>query len=67
MRLAAWLEKQGEKKRDFAARCGLSAAYVSQLCADPPAFWPSRDVIARIRDATDGAVTANDFMAETAP
>lgn len=63
MRLAEWLKNNKKTQRDFAAEIGISAGYLSQLCAEPPSFWPSRVVAERIRKATCGAVTPNDFLA----
>jgi DNA-binding transcriptional regulator YdaS (Cro superfamily) len=64
-KLAAWLERTETKRSAFAESVGVSPSYVTQLCAGT--IWPGRDVIERIRDATGGEVTANDFMTPAAP
>jgi len=60
--LAAWLKENRIKRGEFARRIGVSAPYLTQLCADPPTHWPGRDVAERIRAETAGAVTPNDFL-----
>lgn len=65
--LAQWLKGKHKARGAFAAEVGLSPSYISQLCADPPTYWPSRDVAIRIRQATDNAVTPNDFLPEYEP
>lgn len=63
-RLAAWLKKNGRTRSAFAREIGVSAPYMTQLCAAPPVYWPSREVAERILKATDGEITPNDFMRE---
>lgn len=62
MRLAVWLKDRGIKQSDAAQALGISAGYLSNLCADPPNFWPGRELMVRIREFTGGAVTADDFL-----
>jgi len=59
-KLIEWLKATNTRRNAFAREIGVSPSYVTQLCAGT--IWPGRDVIARIRDATGGEVTANDFM-----
>lgn len=61
-RLNAWLQSRKVRKAEFAAEIGVSPGYLSNLCADPPAFWPGREVVLRIRAATGGAITADSFL-----
>lgn len=65
-KLATWLKDKKITQRAFAAEIGMSEPYVSQICADPPAFWPSREVFVRIGEATEGAISPNDFLPEAA-
>lgn len=60
-RLAQWLEENGISRSAFAERIGVSPSYVTLLCSDEAA-WPGRGVAARIAEATDGAITINDFL-----
>lgn len=61
MKLRDWLHANRVKKIDFAAKIGVSPSRVSQLC-EHELPWPSRELALRIAEATDGAVTINDFM-----
>lgn len=60
MRLAEYLKANGIKRGDFARDVGISAGWVTSLCDG--GGWPSRDVAERIARATDGNVTADDFL-----
>jgi len=62
MRLADWLAREGEKRGAFAQRVGCSATTISHLTADPPLIWIGKDLALRIREATGGLVTPNDFL-----
>lgn len=53
------------KRSKFAEAIGVSPAYVTLLCSEAPT-WPGRDVASRIREVTDGAITADDFLPERA-
>lgn len=48
------------KRKDFAERIGVSPSYVTALCDGT--VWPGRDVAKRIRDVTEGDVTADSFL-----
>lgn len=61
MRLDDWLARSKETRSAFARRTGLSPAAVTALCNDPN-VWISRDTGCRIAEATNGAVTPNDFL-----
>ncbi|MDJ0932374.1 3,4-dihydroxy-2-butanone-4-phosphate synthase [Breoghania sp.] len=61
MRLDEWLVRAKETRSAFARRAGFSPAAVTALCNDPN-VWISRETGGRIADATDGAVTPNDFL-----
>ncbi|EFO34359.1 riboflavin biosynthesis protein ribBA [Roseibium sp. TrichSKD4] len=61
MRLDHWLLQNGESRSAFARRAQLSPASVTALCNDPNA-WISRDMARKIAEATNGAVTPNDFL-----
>lgn len=61
MRLADWIEAQGKSRKEVADFLGVSPPYVTNLCSDTPS-WPSRDVMAKLREMTDGAVSAADFL-----
>lgn len=64
-KLAQWLQQNGIRRSDFAALVDVSPSYVTLLCSGS-AVWPGRDVAARIREATNGAVTADDFLPQPA-
>lgn len=60
-KLGDWLKRTGTKRSAFAESIGVAPSYVTLLCSDAPA-WPGRDVAARIREATNGEVSADDFL-----
>jgi hypothetical protein len=60
-RLTEWLNQTGTKRGDFAKAIGVAPSYVTLLCSDAPA-WPGREIASKIREATGGAVTADDFL-----
>lgn len=60
MKLAQWLDGHNVKRKDFAAKIGRSAAYITDLCQGT--CWPSRDVAAAIMAETNGDVTPIDFL-----
>jgi 3,4-dihydroxy 2-butanone 4-phosphate synthase/GTP cyclohydrolase II len=60
MHLARWLELNRIRRYQFAKTVGVSAGYITTLCSGEN--WPSREVVLRISAATDGEVTANDFV-----
>lgn len=67
MKLAAWLDlpnPDGTRKRrkDFAARVGVTPTMITEYCKDANPMWPSKDRMEAIVRETGGAVTANDFI-----
>lgn len=60
MRLGIWLKQQRVTQMQFAETLGISRNYVSELGAGKK--WPSREVAQRIREATRGMVSADDFL-----
>lgn len=60
MKLADWLRRRDMTRAEFADLVGTSAATVSRLCAC--SVWPERALARRIQAATDGEVTALDFL-----
>jgi transcriptional regulator with XRE-family HTH domain len=60
MKLSAYLDREGIKGAEFARRTGLSEATISLLCRGE--IWVSRKSAKKIADASNGEVTANDFM-----
>lgn len=60
MRLADYLTETGTSRVAFAESVGISGGFVTQLCNGEA--WPGRDVAARIKNATDGKVTPDDFL-----
>ena len=67
MKLEDWLKANHVTQADFAAAVGVDQATISRLI---PAEGkrqrrrPSFDLVEKIMRATDGAVTANDFMTD---
>jgi len=61
MKLTDYLAGHNISDADFAASIGVSRQSVHRYkTGDRAPEWP---VLAKIRDATDGAVTADDFLA----
>jgi DNA-binding transcriptional regulator YdaS (Cro superfamily) len=60
MKLRDYLHHNRIPKGEFADLVGISGPWLSQLCEGRG--WPSREVAARISSATNGEVTANDFV-----
>lgn len=60
MILADWLKQQNIRRRDFAARIGVSPIMITEYCNG--SAWPKRETMIAIARETDGAVTANDFV-----
>lgn len=60
MKLSDYLSQRGIKRSDFAGTIGVSQSYVTMICQGK--IWPGRDVVTKINAATDGEVTANDFV-----
>ena len=61
MRLSEWLDSSGISQSELARRLGTSQGYVNDMLWR--GRWPSRAMMKRIMEATDGAVTPNDFIA----
>ena len=61
MKLSEYLELNKVKRGDFARRIGVTGGWITQLCDGTG--WPSREVAERILAETDGAVSADDFLA----
>lgn len=62
MRLTEYLESKGIKRGDFARTIGVTPGWITSLCDG--SGWPSRDVAEKITRATEGQVTADDFLPE---
>ena len=65
MKLSEWLaipnsDGSRKRKRDFAARIGVSPTMVTEYAEGR--MWPGRERIEAIVRETGGAVTANDFL-----
>lgn len=60
MLLSDWLAREGIRRSDFAARIGVSAPTVTLLCQGNQ--WLSRRTARAIEAATNGEVTAADFV-----
>ena len=60
MQLAEYLEREGLTQTEFAKRAGVSAATVSQLARNRT--WLSLKVARQIEQASNGEVTAADFV-----
>ncbi len=65
MKLAEWIIQQRLTRKKFAERARISPSLVTALCDGT--VWPGRDVAARIKKLTDGAVTPDDFLQHQAP
>jgi transcriptional regulator with XRE-family HTH domain len=64
MTLAAWMRNQGIADEDLAATLGIDRSTVSRLRRGRKI--PSTRLMEKIAQATDGAVTPNDFFDLTA-
>jgi len=60
MKLAEYLESKSIKRGEFAALIGVTGGWITSLCDG--SGWPSREVAEKIARATEGAVTADDFL-----
>jgi len=65
MTLNEYLTESNLKEADFGRLVGLSQSAINRLRRGES--WPPADTAAKIRAATDGKVTANDFMLPAAP
>ena len=65
MKLAAWLTREGKSGSDLAAQIGCDDATINRLIPKPGKKHirrPGRRLMPKIVAATNGEVTANDFM-----
>jgi len=70
MRLGDWLARERMSGTELARRLGVDDATVNRLIprdGKKQVRRPSWDLVRRIHDVTEGAVTANDFMSEDQP
>lgn len=58
--LERWLFDHRMRRVEFARRIGTAQSYITELCQGKK--WPSRETVIKIQAATEGAVTANDFV-----
>lgn len=65
MTLAEYLKDTGLKQEDFAKLAGISQPHVSRLLKGRT--WPQRALLERIREVTEGKVTADDFLTPERP
>lgn len=63
MKLDTYLNENDLTETDFGRRIGLSQSQVNRIRNDKS--WPSKGIMERIASATNGAVTANDFVDAT--
>ncbi len=61
MTLADYLTREKTSPAAFAEKVGVPASTISRILKGDRS--PRLETIAKIEEATDGAVTANDFMA----
>ena len=57
--LRLWLANHGKTLKEFAVENGISQSYLSEVITQSKR--PSLDFIDRIKEATQGAITTNDF------
>ena len=62
MKLSEWLRSNDVSPADFAGRVGVHRSTVGRWIDPRSDAKPDWDVLPRIIEATDGAVTANDFL-----
>jgi len=65
MRLEHWLSQHEVTQAVFASRVGVSSGRIAQLVTNRG--LPSAKLMAKIADATDGAVTLHDWVAAKTP
>ncbi len=66
--LRAWFAQEPKPmlQREFMAKVGISQSFLTSLLSDRPP-WPSRETMRRIVKLTNGAVTADQWMAMPDP
>lgn len=62
MKLADWLKQTKMRRYVFAEMIGVQPSVVTDYCEGR--IWPGRDKMQAIRKATNGAVTADDFLCD---
>ena len=60
MQLSEWLSQNSIKRKDFAARIGVSPQTITGWCKGT--FWIDRERAQKVFDETKGAVTPTDFL-----
>ncbi|WP_183921586.1 helix-turn-helix transcriptional regulator [Sphingomonas sp. BK069] len=60
MRLSAFLELPGQRATDIARKCGVAVSTITRVAKGEKR--PSMDLAEKIRAATNGAVSADDFL-----
>lgn len=65
MRLAEWLKQENKTATDLAAEIPVDTSTVTRYVNGQRV--PRKEHMRRIRDITNGAVTADDFMSPDAP
>jgi DNA-binding transcriptional regulator YdaS (Cro superfamily) len=64
MKLSEWFDLTKRQKRAFAADIGVTPQMISAYCKGD--IWPTKERMKLIAEKTKGAVTANDFLQESA-
>jgi hypothetical protein len=59
--LRAWFDETETTREEFLAKVPISQSYLTLLLAKAPP-WPSRAVMRRLVEVTDGAVTADRWL-----
>lgn len=65
MKLSAYLKAEGLSPTAFARRVGVNQSTIARLVSGQRGA--SMSLIARIKDATNGVVTADDFLPQQEP
>lgn len=60
MRLSAYLQLPGQQATDLARKCEVSVSTITRIAKGEK--LPSMQMAARIRRATNGAVTPDDYL-----
>jgi hypothetical protein len=64
--LRQWFDTTGITREEFLAKVPISQSYLTMLLSETPP-WPSRAVLRLLVEATDGAVTADKWLAQNNP
>lgn len=62
-KLRAWMAEHGVSAAELSRRSGLGEPYISMLLSGVIAY-PGARPMAQIKSATEGAITADDFLPE---